>query len=149
MKASVDPDDGAAFLRQRYALGPGPVAVSITRMVARKRLDLLVEAWPAVAERLPGAALVLCGEGPEREGLMRRARALGLEASVHFPGRVAEAELAAHFNLGDVFALPSVSSGRDIEGFGIVFLEAGACGTATLGARSGGVPDAVADFDAP
>ncbi len=145
----VDPDRfhrvDAGFLRDRYGLGDAPVILSLTRMVARKNLRRLIEAMPAVLAQAPGTRLLLGGNGPERESLEARVRELGLSAQVTFIGRVADGEMAAHYSLADVFALPSLSQGNDIEGFGIVFLEAGACGTAVLGARAGGIPDAVAD----
>lgn len=145
----VDPElfrpADAAFLRERYRLGAAPVVLSITRMVARKNLKRLVQALPAVRAAVPGAVLVLCGTGPEREALEREAAGLGLADAVRFPGRIPDGEMAAHYSLADVFALPSLSSGRDVEGFGIVYLEAGACEVPVVGGRAGGVPDAVAD----
>lgn len=135
----------ARFLRERYGLGDAPVIVSITRMVARKNLRRLIEALPGVRERVPGALMVLAGTGPEREALMQRAADLGLKDAVRFPGRIADGEMAAHYSLGDVFALPSLSSEKDVEGFGIVYLEAGACEVPVVGGRAGGVPDAVAE----
>ncbi|HKP96525.1 MAG TPA: glycosyltransferase family 4 protein [Fibrobacteria bacterium] len=135
----------AGFLRARYGLGDAPVIVSITRMVARKNLRRLIEALPGVRAAVPGAVLVLGGTGPEREALMRSAADLDLSESVRFPGRIPDGEMAAHYSLGDVFALPSLSSDKDVEGFGIVYLEAGACEVPAVGGRAGGVPDAVAD----
>jgi phosphatidyl-myo-inositol dimannoside synthase len=145
----VDPEQfsprDAAFLRARYALDSAPVIVSITRMVARKNLRRLIEAMPGVRAAVPGAVLILGGTGPERDALMRRAADLELGDAVRFPGRIADGEMAAHYCLGDVFALPSLSSEKDVEGFGIVYLEAGACEVPVVGGRAGGVPDAVAD----
>jgi len=139
----------AEFLRARYGLGDAPVIVSLGRMVARKNLRLLIEAMPAVRRALPGTRLLLGGTGPERESLMARAGELDLatgpEAAVLFPGRIADGEMAAHYSLADVFCLPSLASRKDVEGFGIVYLEAGACEVPVVGGRAGGVPDAVAD----
>jgi phosphatidylinositol alpha-1,6-mannosyltransferase len=135
----------ARFLRERYGLGDAPVIASLGRMVARKNLRLLLEAMPAVRRAVPGTRLLLGGTGPERDGLMARAGALGLEKEVLFPGRVAEGEMAAHYSLADVFCLPSLASKKDVEGFGIVYLEAGACEVPVVGGRAGGVPDAVAE----
>ncbi len=145
----VDPDlfrpVNARFLRDRYHLRDAPVIVSITRMVARKNLRRLIEALPAVRAAVPDAVLILCGTGPEREALMTQAKESGLGDAVRFPGRIADGEMAAHYCLGDVFALASLSSEKDIEGFGIVYLEAGACEVPVVGGRAGGVPDAVAE----
>jgi phosphatidylinositol alpha-1,6-mannosyltransferase len=135
----------ARFLRARYGLGDAPVIASLGRMVARKNLRLLIEAMPAVRRACPGTRLLLGGTGPEREGLVACAGALGLAEAVLFPGRIADGEMAAHYGLADVFCLPSLASEKDVEGFGIVYLEAGACEVPVVGGRSGGVPDAVAD----
>lgn len=135
----------AGFLRARYGLGDAPVIVSLTRMVARKNLRGLIEALPLVRARVPGTKLLLGGTGPEREALMRLAVSSGLGETVLFPGRIADGEMNAHYSLADVFALPSLSERGDIEGFGIVFLEAGACETPVVGTLSGGIPDAIAD----
>jgi phosphatidylinositol alpha-1,6-mannosyltransferase len=142
--AAFHPVD-AGFLRARYGFGDAPVIVSLGRMVARKNLRLLLEALPAVRRAVPGARLLLGGTGPEREALMARARALALGEAALFPGRIADSEMAAHYSLADAFALPSYASGKDVEGFGIVYLEAGACEVPVIGGRAGGVPDAVAD----
>lgn len=145
----TDPDAfhpvDAAFLRARYGFGDAPVIVSLGRMVARKNLRMLIEAMPAVRAAAPGARLLLGGTGPERESLIARAAALGLSETVLFPGRIADGEMAAHYSLGNVFALASLESPKDVEGFGIVYLEAGACEVPVIGGRAGGVPDAVAD----
>ncbi len=137
----------ADFLRERYGLGKGPdrvpVILCITRLVARKNLRRLIEAMVKVRAEVPKAILLIGGSGPESESLEARTRELGLRDEVRFLGRIAETELVAHYSLADVFALPSMSSSKDIEGFGIVFLEAGACEVAVVGSRSGGIPDAV------
>lgn len=147
----VDPEHfrpvDAGFLRDRYGFdGNGtrtPIVYCITRMVARKNLLTLVEAMPGVRAEVPGAVLLLAGDGPEKASLVNRAQALGLGEGVRFLGRIADAEMVAHYCLADVFALPSMSLPRDIEGFGIVFLEAGACEVPVVGSLAGGIPDAV------
>jgi phosphatidyl-myo-inositol dimannoside synthase len=132
-------------LRERYGLMGRRVIVCLTRMVARKNLAALVEVMPSLLRRMPEASLMLCGEGPEKASLMAQARALDLGEHVLFPGRVADIEMTAHYGLADVFALPALQPEGDIEGFGIVYLEAAACGVAVVGARTGGIPDAVAE----
>jgi phosphatidylinositol alpha-1,6-mannosyltransferase len=117
----------AGFLRARYGLGDAPVIVSLGRMVARKNLAGLIAALPEVRRAVPGTRLLLGGTGPERAALMERAAALGLAGDVLFPGRIADGEMAAHYSLADAFCLPSLASEKDVEGFGIVYLEAGAC----------------------
>lgn len=145
----VDPEQfhpmDANFLRQRYGLESKKILLCITRMVARKNLKRLIEVMPLVLSEVPDVVLLLGGNGPEREALQTQTRDLGLQNQVRFLGRILDEELVAHFNLADVFTLPSFSSPKDIEGFGIVFLEAGACEVAAVGSLSGGIPDAVED----
>jgi phosphatidylinositol alpha-1,6-mannosyltransferase len=139
----------ADFLRERYALkavAPRPLVIlTLTRLVARKNVRRLIEAMPGVKAAVPEALLMIGGSGPEKPDLEMRVRELALEKTVRFLGRIADAELVAHYCLADVFALPSFSTDKDIEGFGIVFLEAGACEVAVIGSHSGGIPDAVED----
>src|SRR5204862_5051696 len=87
---------------------PPPRAVFTGRLHPQKDLDVLLDAWPAVA-RATGAGLVLVGQGPERERLEGRARELGLGGRVHFAGAVAD--VADALRAADVFVLPSVAEG--------------------------------------
>ena len=138
--------DGAA-VRERHGLGGRPVVVCVSRLVARKGQDVLVEALPAVRERVPGAALLLVGSGPGRASLQRRVDRLGLAGHVVLAGRAPEEELPAHYAAGDVFAMPARDrwGGLETEGLGICYLEAAAVGLPVVAGRSGGAPDAVRD----
>ncbi|QJY49568.1 glycosyltransferase family 4 protein [Pseudonocardia broussonetiae] len=143
--ARFRPDPAArAVLRARYGLGDAPVAVCVSRLVARKGQDVLVAAWPAVRARVPDARLLLVGDGPDADRLRRLAAAA---PGVVLTGAVPEHELAAHQAVGDVFALPcrTRGGGLDIEGLGIVALEAAACGLPVVVGRSGGAPETVHD----
>jgi phosphatidyl-myo-inositol dimannoside synthase len=135
----------ATGLRERYGLGAAPVVVCVSRLVRRKGQDSLIAAWPAVRARVPGARLLLVGRGPYEPDLRRQAVAGGVEADVVFAGGVPDDELAAHVAVGDVFAMPCRTRrrGLDVEGLGIVYLEAGACSRAVVAGDSGGAPDAV------
>jgi phosphatidyl-myo-inositol dimannoside synthase len=88
---------------------------------------------------------LLVGRGPYEPDLRRQAVAGGVEADVVFAGGVPDDELAAHVAVGDVFAMPCRTRrrGLDVEGLGIVYLEAGACSRAVVAGDSGGAPDAV------
>lgn len=88
---------------------------------------------------------VVVGDGPERSGLERLAANLGLRDAVVFTGRASVEEVNAWYHLADVFAMPARSDDHDIEGFGIVFLEAAAAGKPVVAGRGGGVGDAVVD----
>ncbi len=137
----------ANFLRERYALNttaPRPLVIlTLTRLVARKNVRRLIEAMPGVKSAVPEALLMIGGSGPEKPDLENRVQELGLEKTIRFLGRIADSEIVAHYCLADIFALPSLSTQKDIEGFGIVFLEAGACEVAVVGSLSGGIPDAI------
>lgn len=132
-------------LRARYGLGDAPVILAIARMVPRKGHDLLIRALPAVLQSVPSARLVIGGEGPEEAMLRALARDLGVERQVIFGGRIAEDSLVEHYRMATVFALPSRQNSRDVEGFGIVCIEAGACEVPVVATRTGGIVDAVAD----
>jgi len=135
----------ASALRARLGLEGRAVLVTIARLVPRKGIDSVLRALPAVRRAVPHVADVVCGDGPERPRLEALARELGVLDAVHFAGNVADDELARWYCLADVFVMPSRSDPPDVEGFGIVFLEAGACERPVVAARAGGVPDAVAD----
>ncbi|WP_037067830.1 glycosyltransferase family 4 protein [Pseudonocardia acaciae] len=140
------PDPGArAELRARYRLGGRPVISCVSRLVARKGQDALVAALPLVRREVPGAALVLVGDGPDAGRLRRLAASYGVGEDVVFTGAVRWGELPAHHAVGDVFAMPCRTRGRglDVEGLGIALLEAAACGLPVVAGGSGGAPETV------
>jgi phosphatidylinositol alpha-1,6-mannosyltransferase len=138
--------DGSG-VRRRHLLGDRPVVVCVSRLVPRKGQDALVRALPYVRDAVPGAALLLVGDGRDRRRLRRLADASGVAGDVVFAGAVDWTELPAHFAAGDVFAMPCRTrrAGLDVEGLGIVFLEASASGLPVVAGDSGGAPDAVRD----
>jgi phosphatidyl-myo-inositol dimannoside synthase len=134
--------------RRRWGVPPdAPVVGCVSRLVPRKGQDALVEAWPAIRAHHPDAWLVLVGEGPSRDRLAAAVEALGPDAQVVLAGRAAWEDLPACFAALDVFAMPCRTrlAGTDVEGLGIVYLEAAACGVPTVAGRSGGAPEAVLD----
>jgi phosphatidylinositol alpha-1,6-mannosyltransferase len=151
LRARVDldrfrPGAGRAEARRRLNVDADtPVVLCFGRMVARKGLDRLVAALPAIAERVPGVTLVLAGTGPEEKALRRAAARI--PQRVVFAGRVPEAEAPGVFAAADVFALPVADRwfGLDTEGLGVVLLEASACEVPCVTGRSGGTPEAVVD----
>ena len=138
---------GGAEIRARYGLGGRPVVVCVSRLVPRKGQDALLHAWPHVLRRVPGARLLLVGGGPYRGALETLANELGVRESVHITGSVPWPELPAHYDAGDVFAMPCRTRrhGLDVEGLGMVYLEASATGLPVVAGDSGGAPDAVLD----
>ncbi|MEV3959719.1 glycosyltransferase family 4 protein [Nocardia sp. NPDC050193] len=142
------PDPAArAELRKRYGLGDRPTVLCLSRLVPRKGQDVLLIAMHQIKERIPGAVLVIAGSGPYEDRLRGLADALGLTDDVVFTGRVPAAELAAHHTLADVFAMPARTrgAGLDVEGLGIVYLEASATGVPVVAGSSGGAPETVLD----
>jgi phosphatidylinositol alpha-1,6-mannosyltransferase len=136
---------GRAELRHRYRLGERPTVVCVSRLVPRKGQDMLIKALPAIRRRIDGAALVIVGGGPYLESLRKLARDCGVADDVTFTGGVPAAELPTHHALADVFAMPcrTRGAGLDVEGLGIVFLEASAAGVPVIAGRSGGAPETV------
>jgi phosphatidylinositol alpha-1,6-mannosyltransferase len=141
-----DPEAREA-IRARYGIAGRPVVVCVSRLVRRKGQDTLLKAWPAVKEKVPDAALLIVSGGPREAALHRLSERTGLAASVRFTGPVPSAELPAHYAAGDVFAMPCRTrrGGLDVEGLGIVYLEASATGLPVVGGDSGGAPDAILD----
>jgi phosphatidylinositol alpha-1,6-mannosyltransferase len=142
------PDLDGHPIRARHGIpADAPLVVCVSRLVRRKGQDVLVEAWPRVLARVPGARLLLAGTGPLAAPLARRVRALGLERSVVLAGQISWADLPAYHAAADLFAMPcrTRNGGLDVEGLGIVYLEAQACGVPVVAGRSGGAPEAVLD----
>jgi phosphatidylinositol alpha-1,6-mannosyltransferase len=139
------PGSGGAEVRARHGLVDRPVVVCVSRLVRRKGQDTLIHAWPRVLRAVPDAALLLVGGGPYRKDLAELAEARGVAGSVVFTGSVPWPELPAHYDAGDVFAMPCRTRrrGLDVEGLGIVYLEASATGLPVIAGDSGGAPDAV------
>ena len=136
--------DGTA-VRAKWGLSDRPVIACVSRLVPRKGQDMLIKALPAIRRRVPGAALLIGSGGPDRGRLERLAREQGVESDVVFTGSVPWAELPVLFAAGDVYAMPcrTRAGGLDVEGLGIVYLEASATGLPVVGGDSGGAPDAV------
>jgi phosphatidylinositol alpha-1,6-mannosyltransferase len=142
------PDPAArAEIRARHGLGDRPTVVCVSRLVPRKGQDQLIRALPGIREKVTDAALLIVGGGPYRKKLTELVTGLGLERDVVFTGSVPWAELPAHYAAGDVFAMPARTRGKglDVEGLGLVYLEASATGLPVVAGNSGGAPEAVLD----
>jgi phosphatidylinositol alpha-1,6-mannosyltransferase len=136
--------DGSG-LRARFA-GPGEVLfLSVGRLQRRKGHDMVLQALARLRPTMPHLRYVVAGDGPERRSLEEQATQLGLDGMVTFAGAVPDDELPMWYRAADVFVLPNRSDGVDFEGFGIVFLEAAACGLPVIAGNSGGATEAVAD----
>jgi phosphatidylinositol alpha-1,6-mannosyltransferase len=138
---------GPAGIRERLGLVGCPVVVCVSRLVRRKGQDTLIRAWPGVRDAIPGARLLLVGDGPYHGDLRRLAADHAVADAVTFTGSVPAGELPGYYAAGDVFAMPCRTrrGGLDVEGLGIVYLEASAAGLPVIGGDSGGAPDAILD----
>jgi phosphatidylinositol alpha-1,6-mannosyltransferase len=145
--ATFRPGAGGAEVRRRLGLGGRPVVLCVSRLVPRKGQDTLLRAWPGVLAAAPDARLLLVGSGPFGKDLRNLAERLRLTGSVHFTGAVPGQDLPAYYDAADVFAMPCRTrrGGLDVEGLGIVYLEASATGLPVIGGDSGGAPDAIRD----
>lgn len=130
---------------RREVRSAGKKLLTVCRLVPHKGIDTVIEALPRLRESIPEVHYQIGGEGPDRPRLEALARRLGVEDRVEFLGRVPDSELVELYNSCDLFVLATRPEPPNIEGFGLVFLEAGACEKPVVGTRVGGVIDAVAD----
>jgi phosphatidylinositol alpha-1,6-mannosyltransferase len=140
------PDADGLAIRDRHGLGERPVVLCVSRLVHRKGQDVLIGGMELLGSLVPAATLVIVGDGPYRPKLEEMARQAP-PGSVVFTGEVPDEDLPAHYSASDVFAMPCRSrwGGLEVEGFGIVFLEAAAAGKPSVAGRSGGAAEAVVD----
>lgn len=140
------PQDSSS-LRRELGIDSKKVIVSVGRLVHRKGQDHLIEAMPEILKNVPDAHLLMVGQGPYLEHLAKLVAIHKVENHVSFIGRIQYAELPRFICAGDLFAMPSRSrlAGLEVEGLGIVYLEASACGLPVVAGNSGGAPDAVVE----
>jgi phosphatidyl-myo-inositol dimannoside synthase len=139
-------DEGMVHgLRRRHGLEGKRILLTVARLAPHKGHDAVIRALPEILERVPDAAYLIVGGGSGSEPLRLLARQVGVAEHVHFAGFVPDDELPGYYHLCDLFVMPSKELDGDTEGFGIVFLEAAACGKAAIGGRTGGVVEAVQD----
>jgi len=136
-----DPD-----LLARYGITDKKLLLTVARLETRKGHDRVIQALPKIAASVPEVHYLVVGGGEERERLENLARETGVADRVTFAQGVPQSELCRTYNLADLFIMPNRRLDNDVtEGFGIVFLEAGACAKPVIGGRDGGVPDAIMD----
>lgn len=141
-----DPVAGTRIRRQ-LGLGERRVLLFISRLVPRKGADALIVALPSILRRHPDVVLLLAGSGRDTPRLRALAAQTGVTDRVVFAGKLGDAGLADWYNAADAFAMPCRTRGfgLDVEGFGMVFLEAAACGLPVVVGDSGGAPETVRD----
>ena len=143
----LEPSVGGGWRRRWGVPADAPVVGCVSRLVARKGQDTLLGCWPSIQRRHPDAWLVLVGEGPRQGRLERQVEQLDGRSQVVLAGRVEDRDLPGVYAAMDVFAMPCRDrwAGMDVEGLGIVYLEAQAAGLPVVAGRSGGAPETVLD----
>ena len=142
--ARFQPGEKSQRIVDRYSLANRRVLLTLARLDKRKGQDMMIGALPAIRQAVPEVVYLIVGEGSYGDTLRKLVVDLRLEDSVIFTGAVSEAEAVELYRTCDVYAMPNrTTEDGDTEGFGLVFLEAGACGKPVIGGRAGGVPDAI------
>lgn len=139
-------NDSSAVMARHHLPGKR-VILTVTRLVERKGVDMVIRAMPRITESIPNAVYLIVGAGSHQEKLEELTKKLEVGEKVVFVGQVSDEELPCYYSACDVFALISrtlVDQG-EMEGFGIVYLEAGACGKPVIAGRGGGASEAVQD----
>jgi phosphatidylinositol alpha-1,6-mannosyltransferase len=139
------PQPSATQLRESLGLSDKKVIVSVGRLVHRKGQDSLISSLPEILRHHPEAHILMVGTGPYLNHLEALAQKYAVQESITFIGRIQYSDLPRYICAGDIFAMPSRSrlAGLEVEGLGIVYLEASACGLPVIAGKSGGAPDAV------
>ncbi|MFB6363164.1 glycosyltransferase family 4 protein [Paenibacillus elgii] len=134
-------------LRMKWGLDGKRVILTVARLVERKGHDVTLKALSKLIVEYPDLCYVICGDGPDKERLSKLVSEYGLEPYVRFTGVVDDEELAVLYSFADLFIMPSreIIEKGDVEGYGIVFLEANYNRLPVIAGNSGGIPDAVLD----
>jgi len=128
-------------VRARLGWGQRPVVLTVGRLQKRKGQDQMIHALKAIRQAVPDVLYAILGDGEERAGLEELVRREALTDHVQFLGELSDADLIAAYQQCDLFALPNRQVGQDIEGFGMVLLEAQACGKPVIAGTSGGTAE--------
>lgn len=148
VEASFERGAPDSELVARHGLAGKFVLLTVGRLVKRKGQDMVIRSLPALIKRIPNLKYVIVGDGPERKALQQEADRAGVGEHLVFAGYVNESsELEKYYRSADVFIMTSrfLADKGDVEGFGIVYLEAASCGLPAIAGRTGGVGEAVVD----
>ncbi len=137
--------DERTFISKKDALKDKTVLVTVARLVTAKGQDNVIRLLPRLAQRFPDLCYLIVGEGPERKNLEDLIDSLRVRPYVHMTGYVDDRTLEICYGISDVFVLAGRWTPSFVEGFGIVFLEAGVRGLPVIGTKIGGIPEAIAD----
>ena len=133
-------------IRQKYHIDAEKIILTVGRLTKRKGHAMVIKSLPAVIEKYPDLIYLIVGDGNERENLLKLIRDMDLVDHVRLLGSVNSEEIPQFYSLCDIFVMPNRTlMNGDTEGYGLVFLEANACGKPVIGGLAGGVPDAIMD----
>ncbi len=142
-------------LREKYGFFNRPVLLSVCRLAKRKGIpEFIGNSLVQIVKEVPDIIYLIAGDNPKdslvhREDVAARIKEVvdknGLERNVKFFGKVDELTLRELYCLSDIFILPVIDTPGDVEGFGLTFIEANACGCPVIGTRTGGIPEAIED----
>ena len=137
------PQQRDVMLVGRYGLQSSKVILTMGRLASQERykgFDEVIDVMPHLLKRFPNLKYLVVGDGPDRVRLEAKVAALGVSDNVIFTGYIPESEKVAHYNLADAYVMPSMG-----EGFGIVLIEAAACGVPVVGSQADGSREALLD----
>lgn len=133
----------AGLVRKQYHLETAAVLLTVGRLQKRKGHDMVIRALPGIMQKFPNVRYIIVGEGEERDHLERLAEEKGVTGKVVFAGNISDKDLPGFYAMCDVFVMPNREIAGDIEGFGMVFLEANAAGKPVIGGESGGTSESI------
>jgi phosphatidyl-myo-inositol dimannoside synthase len=140
------PGERPEWIARQYDLGNSPVIVTVGRLVKKKGHETVLRSLPAVLKHITDAKYLVVGGGPEEPRLKRLVEELGIGQAVRFTGDIPHHTLPDFYRAGDVFCMVNQQDASgDIESFGMVFIEANACGKPVIGGRSGGTTESIVD----
>lgn len=139
------PADNQEEIKSHMGFSGRYVLLTLGRLVARKGQDQVIQALPKIVPDIPNILYVIAGKGKYEEHLKSLVRSLGLEKHVYFAGFIPEEQKLLYYQMCDQYLMPSreIEDEGDIEGFGLTFLEANACGKPVIAGASGGCTEAV------
>jgi glycosyltransferase involved in cell wall biosynthesis len=143
----IDPEQFVSLknsdIRARY---PAEYIIfSAGRLIELKGITYLIEAMPGILSRFPDTRLLIAGDGPEKENLIKKIQTLNLGSRVTLLGTISHQDLPAYYHSADIFVLPSIFTSGMTEALGVVLLEAMASGCPVIGSNIGGIPDIITD----
>lgn len=139
------PDLDVKNLRKELKLENKKIILTCGRIVRRKGYENVIKALRKISEEVRGVCYLIVGDGPYKKNLEVLVKSIDLPFRVMFCGEVSQPDLPYYYNLADFFVMPAIETKEDIEGFGLVYLEAAACAKPVIAARAFGAMEAVKD----